>query len=666
MKDLETSVIMEDPVADGTVTSNVQPGVKEKNLHPAMVHFLDGTKMTYHVHKNAEGLVLFDLVAKTLNLNEKDYFALSWIDEHNEKQWLYNDKKINKKAKGDWEFKFEVKFFPQEPEILNDDITRYLLFLQVREDILTGKIPVSKATEGLLASYVLQSVFGDYAECDNYSDKIKQVLVTKDESPEFEEKLRELHIQQKGSTASEMERLYLEAAKQLSMYGVVLFSLKELKDKPTHIGVCASSINIYRNQTREHRFVWQDIVKVSYRRNNFSVKVKPNILKEKKEAVWTAKTVDFKKAKKIWKACVEYHCFFRLIQAEEEKREGFFKFGTQFQSKMHSNLIGSEPNMSRDKSNDQLNGGSTMSEVGTSEFGASPGKSYTISQSSPLKNKKDKSKKDKSKKEKKDKKKKKSGKESESSSSSDSSDADIVDERSKVLHKHHNTSPYEVVGLQKATDIEQIPYSKEDLDETPANESIIINTTHHHASNVPEEINSPRSITISPVPGGKTEDQSTCAHENAFSDSENGCSRFNTWKEIQTGPEIVTEEYDEDGNKIIKTVKTQHIKTITQKETFQTVDIPLDELKTMMKLQEKENGATPKEIIANESYTIGNCTVDTIKYRGVKDGMIGNHTFHKISYVNEYATDYDALLDKAILESTDVNQQAIVEKMETH
>ena len=38
-----------------------------------------------------------------------------------------------------WDFAFEVKFYPPDPAILQEDITRYQLCLQLRRDILTGK-----------------------------------------------------------------------------------------------------------------------------------------------------------------------------------------------------------------------------------------------------------------------------------------------------------------------------------------------------------------------------------------------------------------------------------------------------------------------------------------------------------------------------------------------
>uniref|UniRef100_A0A0N4Z6K8 FERM domain-containing protein n=1 Tax=Parastrongyloides trichosuri TaxID=131310 RepID=A0A0N4Z6K8_PARTI len=621
MKDKEPSLQMEDPNVDPGASSHVQIGVKEKNLHPAIVHFLDGTKTTYFVHKNSEGIILFDMVSKQLNLVEKDYFALSYLN-NGIKCWLYNDKKISKKVKGEWEFKFEVKFFPPDPDMLHDDQSRYLIYLQIREDIYKGAIPLSRHIEASLAGFVMQSLHGDYYDSHDYKEKVDKALVTNNNTPEFVEQVKEAHKQQKGLTIQDMERSYLEVAKQLSMYGVVMFPLKEIKDKPTHVGVSASSVNVYRNQVREHRFIWQDIVKVAYRRNNFEIKVKPGVLKEKKEALWSGKADDYKSAKRIWKCCVEYHTFFRLIQAEDKKK-GFLKFNsgrfsykgrTQFQSKMHATMFNGDETKD---SQDHLNDASTLSEVNTSEFVNSPGKSYTISETTP-------------------KKKKKKGVDSESTSSSDSDDAEVIDKR--------NVSCYEDKALEKNS---ELPFSPLHINK---NETLFESGSPiKHSNNLNDneditvvEVQSPNRIS-SPLP----------------------TTHVSTWKEVEDGPETVTEEYDAHGNKIMTITKRQHVKTIVQKETYKTVEVPVDQLDEYIEQQHKENVQNiDNEILSNETYTDGICTVDTIKYKGKREGVYGTHTLHKITYVNDHTVNHDDLLDKAILQTTEVNPKVAVDKLE--
>ncbi|KAL3998890.1 FERM N-terminal domain family protein [Acanthocheilonema viteae] len=315
---------------------------------PATVELLDSTKHIFYVSKKAEGGELFDKVCAFLNLSEKDYFALCFIDSDGNQQWIYDDKRISKQLKGhSWNFIFQVKFYPPEPATLAEDRTRHFLCLQVRHDISTGKLPATLATHALLGSYVAQSVRGDYEPSLQYIDFLRSCDLAPAPNETLYEKVEELHKHHKGETSAEADLHYLENAKKLSMYGVQLFHAKDGKGTPVQIGISAHGINVYLDQIRVHRFLWQNIIKIGYRRNIFVIKVKPGEL-EKNESTAAFKLVDYEAAKRVWKCGVEHHTFFRLIQPEEKPHRGLFRWGsarfryqgrTQFQSKMASQMF---------------------------------------------------------------------------------------------------------------------------------------------------------------------------------------------------------------------------------------------------------------------------------------------------------------------------------------
>ncbi|GIY21512.1 band 4.1-like protein 3 [Caerostris extrusa] len=127
------------------------------------VRMLDGTDAEYDVDRRAKGATLAAYIADHLNLLEKDYFGLTFIDSDGNRSWLNYEKRISKQIKGGpWEFSFEVKFYPPDPSQLQEDITRYQLCLQIRNDVLSGKLPCSFVTYALLGSYLVQSELGDY------------------------------------------------------------------------------------------------------------------------------------------------------------------------------------------------------------------------------------------------------------------------------------------------------------------------------------------------------------------------------------------------------------------------------------------------------------------------------------------------------------------------
>lgn len=65
-------------------------------------------------------------------------------------------------------FFWEVKFYPPAPDQLNEDLTRYLLVLQLRQDILNCRLPASFQTLALLGSFTAQGEIGDYDKTQHF------------------------------------------------------------------------------------------------------------------------------------------------------------------------------------------------------------------------------------------------------------------------------------------------------------------------------------------------------------------------------------------------------------------------------------------------------------------------------------------------------------------
>jgi erythrocyte membrane protein band 4.1 len=310
-----------------------KPAQRPGKMSTSRVYLLDGSDYEVDIDKKLKGQVLFDKVCGHLNLAEKDYFALAYRDSNDIKFWLNPEKKMSKQVSGTpWVFSFEVKFYPPDPAVLQEDITRYQLCLQIRNDILTGKLPCSFVTHALLGSYTVQSELGDYdpTEHGTTTDYIKDIRFALNQTDELLEKISELHRTHKGQTPAEAELHFLENAKKLAMYGVDLHQAKDSEGVDIMIGVCASGLLIYRDRLRINRFCWPKILKISYKRNNFYIKVRPGEF-ETFESTVGFKLTNHKMAKRLWKTAVEHHTFFRLKEPEPAQRTGFFpRFGSRF------------------------------------------------------------------------------------------------------------------------------------------------------------------------------------------------------------------------------------------------------------------------------------------------------------------------------------------------
>lgn len=316
-----------------SATSNGLGSFTRGKLVLARVNMLDGTVTDLSIEKGAKGQELLDRVCEQVDLVEKDYYGLVYLDQDSNRNWLAADKKISKQLKSHpWEFNFEVKFYPPDPSQLQEDITRYQLCLQVRNDILSGKLPCSFVTHALLGSYLVQSELGDYDPTEHGagSEYVRELRLAPNQTPELEEKVSELHRTHKGQTPEEAELHYLENAKKLAMYGVDLHQARDSEGVDILLGVCASGLLVYKDRLRINRFAWPKILKISYRRNGFYIKIRPGEF-EQYESTIGFKLSNHRASKRLWKVCVEHHTFFRLMTPEPPQKIGLFpRLGSKF------------------------------------------------------------------------------------------------------------------------------------------------------------------------------------------------------------------------------------------------------------------------------------------------------------------------------------------------
>ncbi|XP_060086938.1 band 4.1-like protein 1 isoform X6 [Heteronotia binoei] len=322
-----------DGISERTTPSKTQksPQKVTKKLKSAIcrVTLLDASEYECEVEKHARGQVLFDMVCEHLNLLEKDYFGLTFCDSDSQKNWLDPSKEIKKQIRsGPWNFAFTVKFYPPDPAQLTEDITRYYLCLQLRADIISGRLPCSFVTHALLGSYAVQAELGDYDVEEHVANYVSELRFAPNQTRELEERIMELHKTYRGMTPGEAEIHFLENAKKLSMYGVDLHHAKDSEGIDIMLGVCANGLLIYRDRLRINRFAWPKILKISYKRSNFYIKIRPGEY-EQFESTIGFKLPNHRSAKRLWKVCIEHHTFFRLVSPEPPPK-GFLVMGSKF------------------------------------------------------------------------------------------------------------------------------------------------------------------------------------------------------------------------------------------------------------------------------------------------------------------------------------------------
>nr|XP_060640630.1 protein 4.1 isoform X8 [Anolis sagrei ordinatus] len=294
------------------------------------ITLLDDTLFECSLDKHAKGQDLLKKVCDHLNLLEEDYFGLAIWDTPTSKIWMDAAKEIKRQVHGGpWDFTFNVKFYPPDPAQLTEDITRYYLCLQLRKDIISGRLPCSFATLALLGSYTIQSELGDYDSDLHSADYVTEFKLAPNQTKELEDKVMELHKTYRSMTPAQADLEFLENAKKLSMYGVDLHQAKDLESVDITLGVCSSGLLVYKDKLRINRFPWPKVLKISYKRSSFFIKIRPGE-HEQYESTIGFKLPSYRAAKKLWKVCVEHHTFFRLTSTEAIPKSRFLVLGSKF------------------------------------------------------------------------------------------------------------------------------------------------------------------------------------------------------------------------------------------------------------------------------------------------------------------------------------------------
>ncbi|KAL3980882.1 ubiquitin carboxyl-terminal hydrolase 5/13 [Sarotherodon galilaeus] len=305
-------------------------GSKRQKTMQCKVTLLDDAQFECELDKHAKGQELLTKVCDHVNLLEKDYFGLAHWETPTSKTWLEPTKEIRKQVAGAvYEFTFNVKFYPPDPAQLTEDLTRYFLCLQLRKDIMRGVLPCSFVTLSLLGSYTAQSELGEYDPELHGTDYVKDLNLAPGQSKELEEKVMDLHRTYRSMSPAQADMLFLENAKKLAMYGVDLHQAKDLDGVDIMLGVCSSGLMVYKDKLRINRFPWPKVLKISYKRSSFFIKIRPSE-QEQYESTIGFKLPNYKASKKLWKVCVEHHTFFRVSTVEPPSSRRFLVLGSKF------------------------------------------------------------------------------------------------------------------------------------------------------------------------------------------------------------------------------------------------------------------------------------------------------------------------------------------------
>uniref|UniRef100_A0AAX7T2Y4 FERM domain-containing protein 3 n=1 Tax=Astatotilapia calliptera TaxID=8154 RepID=A0AAX7T2Y4_ASTCA len=298
------------------------------------IRLLDDSEISCSIQRDTRGQFLLDHVCNHYNLLEKDYFGIRYVDPEKQRHWLEPNKPIVRQMKSQQPYTmcFRVKFYPHEPMKIKEELTRYLLYLQLKRDIYHGRLLCPFAEAAYLGACIIQAELGDYDPEEHPSDYIRDFKLFPKQSLKLERKIMEIHKNElRGQCAELAELNMLQRAHSLETYGVDPHPCKDFTGSTAFLGFTATGFVVFQGNKRIHLLKWADVSKLKFEGKTFYV---IGIQKEVSEKlVLTFHTSTPAACKHLWKCGVENQAFYKCAKSSQIKTVSssniFFK-GSRF------------------------------------------------------------------------------------------------------------------------------------------------------------------------------------------------------------------------------------------------------------------------------------------------------------------------------------------------
>lgn len=279
------------------------------------IRLLDNSVIECTLSVESTGQECLEAVAQRLELRETHYFGLWFQSKSQQVRWVELEKPLKKqldKFASEPLLFFGVMFYVPSVARLQQEVTRYQYYLQVKKDVLDGRLRTSLEQGIRLAALAVQADFGDYNHFESHDFLREYVLFpmdwTQDEAvlEELTKKVAQEHKNHSGISAAEAEFLYISEVECLDGFGQESFSVKDNQGNDMHLGIFCMGIFV-KNRTGRPPIIyrWNEIGNITHNKSVIAVE-----LLDKEETV-LYHTDDLENAKYISRLFSVKHKFYK-------------------------------------------------------------------------------------------------------------------------------------------------------------------------------------------------------------------------------------------------------------------------------------------------------------------------------------------------------------------
>ncbi|KAM6973397.1 tyrosine-protein phosphatase non-receptor type 21 isoform 2-T2 [Aplochiton taeniatus] len=290
--------------------------VSSKSCLVTRIQLLNGEFVEFTLSVESTGQECLEAVAQRLELREITFFSLWYYNKQNQQRWIDLEKPLKKQLDKyglEPTVYFGVVFYIPSVTQLQQEITRYQYYLQLKKDVLEGRIPCSIEQAIRLAGLAVQADFGDFNRYDSQDFLQKFVLFPigwiQDERvlEEATQKVALLYQNYRGLPAPEAEMLYMQEVEKMEGYGQESYQAKDSQGTDILLGSCLDGIFVkHKNGRPPLVFRWNEMSNMTHNKSFFALE-----LANKEESV-QFQTEDMETSKYVCRMCLARHKFYKI------------------------------------------------------------------------------------------------------------------------------------------------------------------------------------------------------------------------------------------------------------------------------------------------------------------------------------------------------------------